>query len=78
MPVEVDLVRFPHDFPTASHECLTLCGAVRLPFISQGVDGAFEATHIDWWGMKLNPLSGPSWGVSAAFAFSIAHPLSKW
>jgi hypothetical protein len=64
MPMGVDLVRFPHDFPTTSHECLTLCGAVRLPFISQGIDGAFEApTHIDWRGMKLNPLSGPSPGV---------------
>ena len=28
--------------------------------VDLGVDGAFEATHIDWWNMTMTPMAYPA------------------
>ena len=46
---------------------------VSMPVeVDLGVDGSFEATHVDWWGMKLNPL-----GKTLAGKVNISAPAGQ-
>jgi len=34
---------------------------VSMPVeVDLGIEGSWDATHVDWWGMKLTPTTGPA------------------